>query len=196
LPPELHKLWRAGKPGNYHMEYGYSCMGYEVAGGLGVKMARPDQEVIVMVGDGSYMMMNSELATSVMLGIKIIVVILDNRGYGCIERLQVNTGNASFNNMLDDCVPDGGERSTIDFAMHARSMGADAVHVQNVAELKTAMVKARAAKRSQVVVIDTTHTRVSEGGCWWEVGVPEVSQRPAVIAAHDNMAGAKRDQRV
>jgi 3D-(3,5/4)-trihydroxycyclohexane-1,2-dione acylhydrolase (decyclizing) len=196
LPAELHKLWRAGKPGNYHMEYGYSCMGYEVAGGLGVKMARPDQEVIVMVGDGSYMMMNSELATSVMLGIKIIVVILDNRGYGCIERLQVNTGNASFNNMLDDCVPDGGERSTIDFAMHARSMGADAVHVQNVAELKTAMVKARAAKRSQVVVIDTTHTRVSEGGCWWQVGVPEVSQRPAVIAAHDNMAGAKRDQRV
>ncbi len=196
LPAELHKLWRAGKPGNYHMEYGYSCMGYEVAGGLGVKMARPDQEVIVLVGDGSYMMMNSELATSVMLGYKIIVVLLDNRGYGCITRLQLATGNPSFNNMLDDCVPAGGERSTIDFAMHARSMGAEAVHVNDVAELKSAMVKARAAKRSQVVVIDTTHTRVSEGGCWWEVGVPEVSQSPAVVAAHDSMATAKKDQRI
>ncbi len=87
LPAELHKLWRAAGPGNYHVEYGYSCMGYEIAGGLGVKMARPDQEVIVMVGDGSYLMMNSELAISVMLGHKLIVVLLDNRGYGCIHRL-------------------------------------------------------------------------------------------------------------
>ena len=88
LPGELHKLWRARKPNGYHMEYGFSCMGYEIAGGLGVKMARPDREVFVMVGDGSYMMMNSELQTSVMLGKKLIVTVLDNRGYGCINRLQ------------------------------------------------------------------------------------------------------------
>src|SRR6185295_6573299 len=88
LPAELHKLWRTEVPGGYHMEYGYSCMGYEIAGGLGVKIARPDREVVVMVGDGSYLMMNSEIATSVMLGRKLIVVILDNRGYGCIHRLQ------------------------------------------------------------------------------------------------------------
>lgn len=196
LPAELHKLWRAKKPGNYHVEYGYSCMGYEIAGGLGVKMARPEQEVIVMVGDGSYMMMNSELATSVMLGKKIIVVVLDNRGYGCIERLQRASGNPGFNNMLDDCVVEGGEASVIDFAMHARSMGADAVHVADVVELKAAMVTARAAKRSQVLVINTTHTRTTEGGCWWEVAIPEVSERAEVLDARALYLQAKEAQRV
>jgi 3D-(3,5/4)-trihydroxycyclohexane-1,2-dione acylhydrolase (decyclizing) len=196
LPAELHKLWRASLPGNYHMEYGYSCMGYEVAGGLGVKMARPDQESIVLVGDGSYMMANSELATSVMLGKKIIVVVLDNRGYGCIQRLQTATGSPAFNNLLDDCVPEGGERSTIDFAMHARSMGADAVHVKDVAELKTAMVQARQATRTQVIVIDTTHTRTTDGGCWWEVAIPEVSARPAVRDAHAAYLAGQQTQRI
>jgi len=197
LPAELHKLWRASLPGNYHMEYGYSCMGYEIAGALGVKMARPDQEVIVMVGDGSYMMMNSELATSVLLGKKLIIVVLDNRGYGCIERLQLATGSPSFNNMLDDCISAGGEASTIDFAMHARAMGADAVHVKDVAALKAAMVNARAAKRTQVLVIDTTHTRVTkEGGCWWEVGIPEVSERAQVNAAYAGFLEARKNQRV
>jgi 3D-(3,5/4)-trihydroxycyclohexane-1,2-dione acylhydrolase (decyclizing) len=196
LPAELHKLWRASLPGNYHMEYGYSCMGYEVAGGLGVKMARPDQESIVLVGDGSYMMANSELATSVLLGQKIIVVILDNRGYGCIERLQIKTGSPGFNNMLDDCVPEGGERSTIDFAMHARAMGAHAVHVKDVTELKAAMVKARQAQRTQVIVIDTTHTRITDGGCWWEVAIPEVSSRVEVREAHANYLHAQAQQRI
>jgi 3D-(3,5/4)-trihydroxycyclohexane-1,2-dione acylhydrolase (decyclizing) len=197
LPAELHKLWRASLPGNYHMEYGYSCMGYEIAGALGAKMARPAQEVIVMVGDGSYMMMNSELATSVLLGKKLIVVVLDNRGYGCIQRLQNATGSPSFNNMLDDCIGEDGEASKIDFAMHAASMGADAVHVKDVVELKAAMVKARAAKRTQVLVIDTTHKRTTaEGGCWWEVGIPEVSVRPEVNQAYAGFLTAKKDQRV
>ena len=197
LPAELHKLWRASLPGNYHMDYGYSCMGYEIAGGLGAKLARPDQEVIVMVGDGSYMMMNSELATSVLLGQKLIIVVLDNRGYGCIERLQLKSGSPSFNNMLDDCVPEGGSRSTIDFALHARSMGAEAVHVKDVAELKSAMVRARAATGTQVLVIDTTHSRITEdGGCWWEVAIPEVSTRPEVDAARQRYLEAKQAQRV
>ncbi len=196
LPAELHKLWRASLPGNYHMEYGYSCMGYEVAGGLGVKMARPDQESIVLVGDGSYMMANSELATSVMLGQKIIVVVLDNRGFGCIQRLQTATGSPAFNNLLDDCVPEGGERSSIDFAMHARSMGADAVHVKDVAELKAAMVKARQARRTQVIVIDTTHTRTTDGGCWWEVAIPQVSGRAEVREAHERYTQAQQLQRL
>lgn len=196
LPAELHKLWRASLPGNYHMEYGYSCMGYEVAGGLGVKMARPDQESIVLVGDGSYMMANSELATSLLLGQKMIVVILDNRGYGCIERLQVKSGSPGFNNMLDDCVPEGGERSNIDFAMHARALGADAVHVKDVAELKAAMVRARQATRTQVIVIDTTHHRITDGGCWWEVAIPEVSDRAEVREAHANYVRAQAQQRI
>ena len=122
LPGELHKLWQAGAPGSYHLEYGYSCMGYEIAGGLGVKLAKPDEEVVVMLGDGSYLMMNSELATSVMLGAKLTVVVLDNRGFGCINRLQMATGGANFNNLLQDAkhavLPE------IDFRKHAESMGA------------------------------------------------------------------------
>ena len=197
LPAELHKLWRSSQPGGYHVEYGYSCMGYEIAGGLGAKMARPEAEVIVMVGDGSYLMLNAELATSVMLGHKLIVVVLDNRGYGCIERLQVNSGGAGFNNMLDDCVPEGGARSTIDFAMNARSLGANAVHVADIAELKTAMVAARAATTTQVIVIDTTHERITtEGGCWWEVGIPEVSSRAEVRDARAGYDDAKTRQRL
>ncbi len=197
LPAELHKLWRAGAPGNYHVEYGFSCMGYEIAGALGAKMARPTQEVIVMVGDGSYMMMNSELATSVMLGKKLIVVVLDNRGYGCITRLQMASGIPSFNNMLDNCVPEGGQPSQIDFAMHARSMGATAVHVASVAELKTAMRAARAASSTQVIVVNTTHERTTaEGGCWWEVAIPEVSLRPDVNQAHTAYVAAKQNQRL
>ncbi|MGH8804104.1 MAG: 3D-(3,5/4)-trihydroxycyclohexane-1,2-dione acylhydrolase (decyclizing) [Polaromonas sp.] len=197
LPAELHKLWRASAPGNYHVEYGYSCMGYEIAGGLGAKMARPGQEVIVMVGDGSYMMMNSEIATSVMLGHKLIIVVLDNRGYGCIQRLQLASGGPRFNNMLDDCVPEGGQPSQIDFAMHAHSMGADAVHVADVAELKHAMAAARAASKTQVLVIATTHTRATEdGGCWWEVAIPEVSARVEVNEAHARYVAAKQEQRL
>jgi 3D-(3,5/4)-trihydroxycyclohexane-1,2-dione acylhydrolase (decyclizing) len=196
LPAELHKLWRSGRPGNYHMDYAYSCMGYEVAGGLGAKLARPEREVIVMVGDGSYMMLNNELATSVLLGKKIIVVILDNRGYGCIERLQVNSGGASFNNMLDDCIGEGGAASSIDFAMNGRSLGAEAVHVRDVAELRREMARARRATKSQVLVIDTTHHRTTDdGGAWWEVAIPEVSQRPEVDAAHTRYLAAKTKQK-
>jgi 3D-(3,5/4)-trihydroxycyclohexane-1,2-dione acylhydrolase (decyclizing) len=196
LPAELHKLWRAAEPGNYHVEYGYSCMGYEIAGGLGVKMARPDKEVIVMVGDGSYLMMNAELATSVMLGHKLIVVLLDNRGYGCIHRLQRATGVERFNNLLDDCVPEGGEVPRIDFAAHARALGAEAVHVADLSELKSAMVAARGAPRTQLIVIDTSPERsTADGGCWWEVAVPEVSSRDEVNHARAAYIAAKQQQR-
>ncbi len=195
LPAELHKLWRAAAPGNYHVEYGYSCMGYEIAGALGVKMARPQQEVIALVGDGSYLMMNSEIATSVMLGLKIIVVVLDNRGFGCIQRLQSASGGAPFNNMLIDCVAATGSLPTIDFAMHARSLGAGGVLVHDIAELRQAMQQARGASHSQVIVINTTHQRTTDdGGCWWEVAIPEVSLRPEVNAAHAAYLVARKDQ--
>jgi 3D-(3,5/4)-trihydroxycyclohexane-1,2-dione acylhydrolase (decyclizing) len=169
-------------------------MGYEIAGGLGVKIARPDNEVIVMVGDGSYLMMNTEIATSVMLGRKLIIVVLDNRGYGCIQRLQLASGGARFNNMLDDCVAPDGAAPIIDFALHARSLGADGVHVADIAGLRTAMAAARAARRTQVIVIDTTHTRTTDdGGCWWEVAIPEVSERAEVGAAHAAYVAARKD---
>ena len=131
LPGELHKLWRSPRRGDYHLEYGYSCMGYEIAGGLGVKLARPDADVVVVVGDGSYMMMNSELATSVMLGLKLTVVVLDNRGFGCINRLQRSPPGAPASTTCS--TPPGTETpSAIDFAAHAASMGAVATHVDGI----------------------------------------------------------------
>ncbi|MCC8394884.1 3D-(3,5/4)-trihydroxycyclohexane-1,2-dione acylhydrolase (decyclizing) [Paraburkholderia sp. MMS20-SJTR3] len=184
LPADLHKLWRAGRPGAYHVEYGYSCMGYEIAGGLGVKLARPEREVIVLLGDGSYLMMNSEIASSVMLGLKLIVVVLDNRGFGCINRLQQACGGAPFNNLLDDCAhgPEGVPR--VDFAAHARALGAQAEHARNLAELEAALQRARAATHTYVISIDTDPARsTDDGGWWWEVAVPEVSSREAVRAA-------------
>ena len=146
LPGELHKLWRAARPGGYHVEYGYSCMGYEIAGGIGVKMARPEREVVVMVGDGSYLMLNSEIATSVMLGTKLVVVVLDNRGYGCIHRLQQACGGEGFNNLFDDCVQAPTGPPAIDFAAHARSLGALAEHVGSIARARGGARRARARR--------------------------------------------------
>jgi len=195
LPGELHKLWQSGSAGGYHMEYGYSCMGYEIAGGLGVKLARPDVDVIVMVGDGSYLMMNSELATSVMLGQKLIVVLLDNRGYGCINRLQRATGGESFNNLLQharhETLPE------IDFAAHARSLGANAEKVATTSELEAALGRARKSKKSAVIVIDTDPLKTTEaGGFWWDVPVPEVSERPKVRAARRKYQESITHQRI
>lgn len=182
LPGELHKLWRTAKPGGYHLEYGFSCMGYEIAGGLGVKIAAPERDVVVMVGDGSYLMMNSEIATSVMLGKKLTIVVLDNRGYGCINRLQRSTGAESFNNLLADAahetLPD------VDFVAHAASMGAIAEKADNIAALEVALARAKKADRTSVIVIDTDPLKTTEaGGWWWDVAVPEVSERPEVRAA-------------
>jgi 3D-(3,5/4)-trihydroxycyclohexane-1,2-dione acylhydrolase (decyclizing) len=182
LPGELHKIWRQGAPGSYHMEYGFSCMGYEIAGGLGVKLAKPKDEVVVMVGDGSYLMMNSEIASSVMLGAKLTIVVLDNRGYGCINRLQMATGGANFNNLLKDThhetLPD------IDFRAHAESLGAIAMKVSSIGDLEIALEKAKKQTRTTVVVIDTDAlTTTQGGGTWWEVAVPEVSPRKKVNAA-------------
>lgn len=196
LPAELEKLWRTETPGGYHMEYGYSCMGYEIAGGLGVKMAKPEREVIVMLGDGSYLMLNAEIATSVMLGHKLIVIVLDNRGFGCINRLQQACGGAPFNNMLDDCLHGSDGVPAIDFAAHARAMGAEAEHVGGIAELEQALVRARASTRTYLISIDTHHRRTTEeGGCWWEVAVPEVSPRETVRQARRNYEIAKQKQR-
>jgi 3D-(3,5/4)-trihydroxycyclohexane-1,2-dione acylhydrolase (decyclizing) len=196
LPAELHKLWRTQTPGGYHMEYGYSCMGYEVAGGLGVKMARPDREVIVMVGDGSYLMLNNEIATSVMLDKKLIIVLLDNRGYGCINRLQQNCGGAPFNNMLADSLQFGEGAPNIDFAANASSLGALSEKVANLAELEGALERARAAKRTYLVCIDTDDTRTTkEGGWWWEVAVPEESPRESVRKARAAYVQGKENQK-
>lgn len=184
LPGELHKLWQAGSPGGYHMEYGFSCMGYEIAGGLGVKMAQPEREVFVMIGDGSYLMLNSEIATSVMLGRKLVLVILDNRGFGCINRLQHATGGAGFNNLLKDSAHE--VLPEVDFALHARSLGAVSEKVETLAGLGEALARARASDRTYAVVIDTDPLPSTDaGGHWWDVAVPEVSERAEVQAARE-----------
>ncbi|MGI9394226.1 MAG: 3D-(3,5/4)-trihydroxycyclohexane-1,2-dione acylhydrolase (decyclizing) [Boseongicola sp.] len=185
MPGELHKLWKASGPGSYHMEYGYSCMGYEIAGAIGIKLADPDRDVIAMVGDGSYLMANSELATAAMMGVKITVVITDNRGFGCINRLQMGTGGEEFNNLLDTAYHVN--PSKIDFAAHAASMGAEAVHVGSVSELEDALAKAKTTTGPFVAVIDTDpYPATPFGGSWWEVAVPEVSEREAVREARKN----------
>src|SRR6202012_2678590 len=146
-------------------------MGYEIAGGLGVKLAHPDREVIVVVGDGSYLMMNSEIATSVMLGLKLIIVVTNNRGFACINRLQRATGGESFNNLLRDTRHEA--LPEIDFAAHARSLGAEAVRVSSIAELESAFAKAREARSTQVIVIETDPLASTDaGGAWWDVAVP------------------------
>ena len=192
LPGELHKHWQAEQPGGYHLEYGYSCMGYEIAGALGVKLAHPKREVIVMVGDGSYLMLNSEIATSVAMGLKLIVVLLDNGGFGCIERLQKSTGNASFNNLRR---APGRAQVEVDFVAHARSLGAVASKVSSVVELQSSLTDARRADRTCVLVIDTDPALgTTAGGHWWDVPVPEVSDRADVRAARERYALARQSR--
>jgi 3D-(3,5/4)-trihydroxycyclohexane-1,2-dione acylhydrolase (decyclizing) len=195
LPGELDKLWAPTVPGSYHMEYGFSCMGYEIAGGIGVKMARPDKEVVVMVGDGSYMMLNSEIATSVSLGQKLIVVVLDNHGFGCINRLQMATGGANFNNLWRDC--NMAAQPDIDFRKHAESMGAIAVKASSIGDLEAALEAAKHDGRTTVVVIETHPLITTEaGGYWWDVVVPEASPRPEVTKAREEYESFRRLQRV
>ncbi len=191
MPGELHKLWKAGRPGSYHMEYGFSCMGYEIAGAMGIKMAQPDSDVICFTGDGTYMMANSELATAAMMGIAFTVVVTDNRGFGCINRLQMGTGGAEFNNLLDHAVH--AQPSAIDFAAHAASMGATAVKVGSIAGMEDALSRRDAVDGPYVIVIDTDpYPSTPVGGTWWEVAVPEVSPRAEVQDARTSYEAALR----
>jgi len=193
LPSELHKHWNSAQTGGYHLEYGYSCMGYEISAGVGVKLAEPEREVVVMVGDGSYMMMNSDIATAVSMGLKFTIVVLDNHGFSCINRLQMATGGANFNNLLRDTHHEG--LADIKFADHARALGAKSIHVANVGELKAAVKAARKHSGVSVVVIDTDPMHASPGGCWWEVEVPEVSQRKEVLEKHEAAVAERQQQR-
>ncbi|PWG16955.1 3D-(3,5/4)-trihydroxycyclohexane-1,2-dione acylhydrolase (decyclizing) [Salibaculum griseiflavum] len=194
MPGELHKLWKAGKPGSYHMEYGFSCMGYEIPGAMGIKMADPSADVICFTGDGTYMMANSEMATAAMMGVDFTVVVTDNRGFGCINRLQMGTGGAEFNCLLEHAV--GGENSNIDFAKHAEAMGATALKVASIVELEEALAKRHDIKGPYVVVIDTDpYPSTEPGGTWWEVGTPEVSDRAEVNEARARYEANKKLQR-
>jgi 3D-(3,5/4)-trihydroxycyclohexane-1,2-dione acylhydrolase (decyclizing) len=194
LPGELNVNWRSKGIGTFDCEYGYSCMGYEIAGGWGAAMARERGDVIVLVGDGSYLMLNSDLLSSVLSGHKMIVVVCDNGGYAVIERLQVAQGGASFNNMWETSRV--AEQVRVDFAAHARALGCEAESVSTIAELEGAFARARTAPRTAVIVVPVEAQAWSEGNAFWEVGVPEVSEREAVRAARAALEAGKRAQRV
>ena len=184
LPGELHKLWRASDADSYHVEYGYSCMGYEIAGGLGAKMAAPRRDIVVMVGDGSYLMLNSEIATSVALGHKLIIVVLDNRGFGCINRLQTSLGGRGYNNLWASSYDNAPDIPHINFAQHAAALGARSEKVDNILSLDAALDRAHKSDKTAVVVIDTDPLVSTEsGGAWWDVPVAQVSENRDVVVA-------------
>jgi 3D-(3,5/4)-trihydroxycyclohexane-1,2-dione acylhydrolase (decyclizing) len=193
LPGELTKNWKVKSPGTFDCEFGYSCMGYEIAGGWGAKMAVPDAEVIVMVGDGSYLMMNSDVYSSVISGHKLIIVVCDNGGYAVIDRLQTFKGVPSFNNLLKDVRHK--RLVTVDFAKHAESMGAIGEHVRSLGDLEAAIDRAKKADRTSVIVISTDAHTWTPGDAWWDVGVPEVSTSDKVRAARADHMSQKHKQR-
>ena len=200
LPAEVTANWRTLGIGTVDVEFGFSCMGYEIAGGWGARIAQmerePDQDTIVFVGDGSYMLMNSDIYSSVLSQKKLIVLVLDNGGFAVINKLQNNSGGESFNNLLADC-PTIPEVVTMDFAAHARAMGALAERVANPAELAEAFTRAKAADRTTVIVMPVdAHIGWTEGGhTWWEVGLPEVSDSPKIRAARAALDDARLQQR-
>ena len=199
LPGDLHKLWRSRDPKSYHLEYGYSCMGYEISGGLGVKMAAPDREVFVMVGDGSWLMMSSELVTANQEGVKLIVVLIDNGGYGSIGSLSKSLGSGGFGTQLRYRDDDGSLSSRqvpIDFAANAKSLGLQVHAADTLKELREALAEAKASPETTVIV---THTDPSAkvGGyeSWWDVPPAEVSTSDTVKAARAEYEVAKKKER-
>jgi len=193
MPGALQVLWRS-TPGGYHMEYGYSCMGYELAGAMGIAMAVPEKEVICFVGDGSYMMANSELVTAAMMNVPFTVVLTDNRGYGCINRLQQECGGVEFNNMYKDSRRD--TLPEIDFVAHARAMGAEAIKVSGIAGLESELARKPARKGPRILLIDTeAETGAGVGGGWWDVAVPEIGDTEKLRTArqrYDEHASLQR----
>jgi 3D-(3,5/4)-trihydroxycyclohexane-1,2-dione acylhydrolase (decyclizing) len=192
LPGEMNVNWLAKGVGTFDCEYGYSTMGYELAGAWGARIARAEGEVIAFVGDGSYLMLNSELYSATLAGHKLIVVLCDNGGYSVIHRLQVEQGGAPYNNMLDDVRADF---PAVDWAAHARALGCAAEEIGDVEELEAALRRARSAERTTVLVVRTAPHDWTPGGAFWEVGVPEVSERAEVRQAHESLLRGKLRQR-
>jgi 3D-(3,5/4)-trihydroxycyclohexane-1,2-dione acylhydrolase (decyclizing) len=194
LPGEVVKGWRVKAPGTFDCEYGYSCMGYEIAGGWGAAMADKTRTPIVLVGDGSYLMMNSDIYSSVLSGHKMIIVVCDNQGFASINQLQNAKGSTSFNNLIKDCrVKDP---FTVDFAVHAESMGALSRHCLDLSDLEEAMGWAQTTDRTTVISIATEAFSWAPGGASWDVGVPEVSEREEVRAARKDHEEIRSRQRI
>jgi len=200
LPGDLHKLWRARDPKGYHMEYGYSCMGYEIAGGLGVKMAAPDRDVYVLVGDGSYLMMAQEIVTAVQEGIKITIVLLDNHGFASIGGLSAAVGSGGFGTRYRYRNAATGELDgdllPVDLAANAASLGARAIRADTLAAFRDALAAAATESRTSVIVVQVDReARVSGYDSWWDVPVAEVSTSREVQAARAAWEEAQQKER-
>ena len=200
LPAEVTANWRTLKTGTVDVEFGYSCMGYEIAGGWGARIAQaetePDRDTIVFTGDGSYLLMNSDIYSSVLTGKKLIILVLDNGGFAVINKLQNNSGNESFNNLIKDCNI-AVEPFSVDFEAHARAMGAEAETVSNPAALAEAFQRAKAADRTYVISmqVDAFEGWTAEGHTWWEIGTPHVSEHEKIRKAHEEVESARARQR-
>ena len=200
LPAELTANWRTLDIGTVDVEFGFSCMGYEIAGGWGARIAQaegePDADTIVFTGDGSYMLMNSDIYSSVLTGKKMIICVLDNGGFAVINKLQNNTGNESFNNLIAD-TPTAVNQIGVDFEAHARAMGAIAETVSNPAEMAEAFKRAKASDTTSVIVmnVDPYEGWTTEGHAWWEVGTPHITDNPKVAEAHKNWESTRPEQR-
>ena len=200
LPAEVAANWRTLSTGSVDVEFGYSCMGYEIAGGWGARIAQmetePERDTIIFTGDGSYLMMNSDIYSSVLSGRKLIIIVCDNGGFAVINRLQTNTGNVPFNNLIADCNIESAPFA-IDFPAHARAMGAHAEDVHSVDELRQAFVRAQAAKSTCVIClkVDAFEGWTMEGHTWWEIGTPSVSNRADVTKAHEEVERGRARQR-
>lgn len=199
LPGDLHKLWRTRDPKGFHLEYGYSCMGYEIAGGLGAKMARPDSEIYVMVGDGSYLMMSQEIVTSIQERQKLTIILLNNDGYSSIGSLSASLGSEGFgtyyryrNEGTDQL--DGG-LLPVDYAANAASMGAHVIKASNVGELKTALKEAKTIDRTTVIYIEVDRKKGVPGFAWWDVAVAEVSEKEGVKKSFETYQNNKKTQK-
>jgi 3D-(3,5/4)-trihydroxycyclohexane-1,2-dione acylhydrolase (decyclizing) len=199
-PGDFHKLWRTHTPNSYHMEYGYSCMGYEIPGAMGVKAADPSREVYVFVGDGTYLMNPSEIVTAVQEGIKLIIIVADNRGFASIGGLSQSVGSGGFGTRYRFRKEESGQLDggylPVDYAANARSLGAEAVCVKNIADFKEALQAARKSDRTSVVVVETEReVRVPGYDSWWDVAVAEVSELESVRQARQAYEEALRKER-
>ena len=199
-PGDLHKLWRTREPNGYHLEYGYSCMGYEIPGAMGAKMADPSREVYVFLGDGTYLMAPAEIATSVQEGVKIIIVLVDNHGFASIGGLSQALGSGGFGTHYKKRSSQSGQLDGefvhVDYVENARSLGAHAIRANNIGELKEALEKAKTLDRTTVIVIETEReVRVPGYDSWWDVAVAEVSENGAVQAARDAYVEARKKER-
>ncbi len=200
LPAEVTANWRTLSPGTVDVEFGFSCMGYEISGAWGARIAQSEneaeQDTVVFIGDGSYLMMNSDVYSAVLSQKKLIICVLDNGGFAVINKLQNNTGNESFNNLIGDC-PTVPTPMSVNFEQHAAAMGAVAETVANPAELGEAFKRAKARKETSVIVmqVDPYDGWTTEGHTWWEVGTPSVSSRKSVQAAHEDWESTRVEQR-